>query len=201
MFELINVRYKNLLHIDKLSIKENKTTCIIGKTGTGKTTFLKLLNKMISPDEGKILYQEKNIEEIDSVILRREVVMLYQKPFVLKGDIKKNLLMGLEFSNKPLVKDDILKHSLERVMLEKNLTDNAELLSGGEKQRVALARVLLMNPKVLLLDEPTSSLDEKTSDEVMFNVLEEAKQRNVTLIIVTHSADIAQKYANEIIRL
>lgn len=201
MFLLKNVKYKNILDINNLEIKENLTTCIVGESGSGKTTLLRLLNKMISCDSGEIYYNNKPLNEIDSVILRRSVVMLPQSPAIFKGTIRDNLLMGLNFSEKPPVSDEILKTTLKTVKLNKDINDNADKLSGGEKQRLALGRILIMNPDVLLLDEPSSALDEDTENIIIEALVEYSRKNNKTLVMVTHSKSVAERFSDEIITI
>ena len=200
MFVLKNVKYKDILNIEELHIPARKITVITGKSGTGKTTLLKMLNKLISPDSGEILFKGTPLKEIDSVELRRKVVMLPQFPVVFPGNVKENLILGLKFSGKKIPHDEELRNILKFVMLEKDLNDDPEKFSGGEKQRLALARVLLMDPEVLLLDEPTSSLDEKTGIEIIKKVSNFAKNREKTLVIVTHNPEL-RKFADVLIEL
>ncbi|MTI69086.1 MAG: ATP-binding cassette domain-containing protein [Firmicutes bacterium] len=201
MFVLENIKYKDILNIKNLTIPENKITCLIGESGSGKTTLLKLLNKMISPTNGSIHYKNKAIKYIDSIKLRRNVVMLSQTPVIFKGSIKDNLLKGLNFSEKPMVNDNTLKEILSKVHLDKPLDLTAKELSGGEKQRLALGRIMLMNADVYLLDEPSSSLDENTEDIIINEFVKYIKTNNKTLIIVTHSKNIAKTYADNIIEI
>lgn len=201
MFLLKNVKYKNILDINNLEIKENLTTCIVGESGSGKTTLLRLLNKMISCDSGEIYYNNKPLSEIDSVILRRSVVMLPQSPAIFKGTIRDNLLMGLNFSEKPPVSDEILNLTLRTVKLNKDINDNADKLSGGEKQRLALGRILIMNPDVLLLDEPSSALDEDTENIIIEALVDYSRKNNKTLVMVTHSKSVAERFSDEIITI
>jgi len=147
-FQLEQVKYKDILKIDKLQIPETKITCIIGESGSGKTTLLRLLNNLISPDEGSIFYKGRNIEDIDPIQLRREVVMLPQNPTVFSGSVKDNLLIGLEFAEKDKVRDEVLSEILRLAQLDKPLSTIASTLSGGEKQRLALARIMLLEPEV-----------------------------------------------------
>jgi putative ABC transport system ATP-binding protein len=196
MYEIRNVKYKNILDIDNLKIPEKKVTSIVGKSGSGKTTLLRLLNKLISCDTGSILFKDKSLKEIDSVELRRKVIMLPQQPIIFEGSIRKNLLIGLEFSEKELLPDDRLNEILKLVHLDKSLDSEAEKLSGGEKQRVALGRVILMDPEVLLLDEPSSALDDLTEDKIIEFVANYSRDNNKTLILVTHSKDISKKYSD-----
>lgn len=201
MFDLNKVKYKNILNIDNLSIAEKKVTCIIGQSGSGKTTLLRLLNKLISCDEGEIFFNAKSLKDINSIDLRREVVMLPQVPAIFPGNIKDNLVIGLNFSEKPIPKDEQLTDILNILGLNKSLHENAEKLSGGEKQRLALGRVLLMDPKVLLLDEPSSALDESTEKTIIEQVVKYIKSNNKTLIMVTHSPKVAEDFSDNIIKI
>jgi putative ABC transport system ATP-binding protein len=201
MFILKNVKYKNILDINNLEIKENLTTCIVGESGSGKTTLLRLLNKMISCDSGEIYYNNKPLSEIDSVILRRSVIMLPQSPAIFKGTVRDNMLMGLNFSEKPAVSDEILKAALQTVKLNKDINDNADKLSGGEKQRLALGRILIMNPDVLLLDEPSSALDEDTEKIIIEALVDFSRKNKKTLVMVTHSKSVAERFSDEIITI
>jgi putative ABC transport system ATP-binding protein len=201
MFQLLGVRYKNILHVDELIIPNKKTTCIIGESGSGKTTLLKLLNKLISCDTGEILYNNLSIYKIDSVDLRRRVVMLPQSPAIFHGTVRDNLLIALKFAEKPFVSDEKLYQVLKTIQLNKALTEGTEKLSGGEKQRLALGRVILLDPEVLLLDEPSSSLDEETENSIINNLVNYAKENCKTLIMVTHSKKVADKFSDNTIQI
>lgn len=201
MFLLNKVKYKDIIDIQTLSIPEKKVTCIVGESGSGKTTLLKLLNKLISCDHGEIYYHNQLLSEINAVELRRNVVMLPQSPAIFSGSIKDNLLIGLKFAEKPLVSDDALYDVLKRVCLDKQLIEDAEKLSGGEKQRLALGRVLLLQPEVFLLDEPSSALDEDTEYTIIKSLVDYTKKNNKTLIIVTHSKKIANQFSDYIIEI
>lgn len=201
MFQIHNIKYKTILNIPDMIIESGKTTCIIGESGSGKTTLLRLLNKMISPSEGEIFYNSIQLSKIDSVKHRRNVVMLSQSPVIFEGSIKDNLQIGLKFSEKPLADDEELVSAMEIAQLDKPLEFNAEQLSGGEKQRLALARILLLDPDVLLLDEPSSALDENTADLITRALVEYSKENNKTLIMVTHSMSIAKNYSDKLFKL
>ena len=201
MFLLKDVRYKNILNINDLKIEKHQVTCIIGESGSGKTTLIKLLNKLISPDHGEIFYEHQPFTQLDSIELRRKVVMLPQSPAIFPGSIKDNLLIGLKFAEKPSVCDEKLYEILKVVNLKKELTDDAEKLSGGEKQRVALGRVILLQPEVLLLDEPSSALDEATEQMIIEALVSYARQGHKTLIMVTHSKRIAHQFSDHIIEI
>jgi putative ABC transport system ATP-binding protein len=202
MFNFENVKYKDVLDIKDLHIEKNKITCIVGESGSGKTTLLKLFNKLISPDKGEIKYMDKNLRDFDSVKLRREVVMLPQSPAIYEGSVKDNLLIGLKFSEKDEVtQEDSLMKILKEVSLNKNLQDNAEKMSGGEQQRLALGRIILLDPNVYLLDEPSSALDEETEYLVIEKMVDHVRKNNKTLIMVTHTKRIAEEFADNIVEV
>jgi putative ABC transport system ATP-binding protein len=201
IFSLKNVKYMDILNIEKLDIFQNKITCIIGESGSGKTTLLRLLNNLVSCDSGDILFMGKNINDIDPIDLRRKVVMLPQIPAIFDGNIRENLLIGLKFSEKSMVGDQELRKVMQIVECQKELTDNADKLSGGERQRLALARIMLLDPDVMLLDEPSSALDDETANIVIKNMANYAKQNNKTLVMVTHSKEIAEIYGEVIVEI
>ncbi|MCC5910619.1 MAG: ABC transporter ATP-binding protein [Clostridiaceae bacterium] len=201
MFSFKEVQYKDILNIKNLTIKKHKVTCLVGQSGSGKTTLLRLLNKLISYDSGEILYHNKPLSGINAVELRRDIVMLPQAPAIFSGSIKDNLLIGLKFSERPLPSDNQLYEVLKLVKLNKELNQDAEKLSGGEKQRVTLGRVILMKPEVLLLDEPSSALDEETEYMIIEALVNYTKENNKTLIMVTHSKKVASQFSDEIIEI
>lgn len=201
MFCLRGVRYRDILDIERLEIPEGKVTCIVGESGSGKTTLLRLLNKLISYDNGEIVYKGRSLKDIDSVELRRRVIMLPQTPVIFPGTVRDNLLIGLVFSEKPLVGEEKLLEIMEMVHLDKNFDEDAEKLSGGEKQRLALGRVLLMDPEAFLLDEPSSALDEDTEEVVIGGLVKYARERGKTVVMVTHSKQVARSFSDKIVEV
>ncbi len=201
MFHLKNVRFKNILNIKDLAIEAGKITCIIGESGSGKTTLLKLFNHLINFEQGQIYYQGKDLKALDAVNLRRKVILVPQNPVIFPGTLRDNLQIGLLFSKKEPASDQRLLEEIHKLGLYKELDDQTGTFSGGEKQRLALARVMLMDPEVLLLDEPTSALDDNTVDIVMERILDYGKSRGKTLVMVTHSRQLAQMAGHIIITL
>ncbi|TCK93264.1 putative ABC transport system ATP-binding protein [Natranaerovirga hydrolytica] len=201
MFRLNNVKYKHILAIETLEIGNQQTTGIVGESGSGKTTLVKLLNKMISPTSGDVFYEETPLKDLNSIEHRKEVTMLPQQPVIFEGSVKENLLFGIRFGEMPIPENSELMDLLKKVNLNKSLEDMADKMSGGEKQRLALARVLLLKPKVLLLDEPSSALDESTEDIIIRLVMDYAKILNMKVIMITHSMNIAKTYTEEIIEI
>jgi len=200
-FTLDGVRVRDILDIPRLEIRAGVVTGIVGKSGSGKTTLMKLLNRMITPESGTILYGETPLTKIDPVLLRRRVVMLGQTPVMFDGTVRDNLLIGLAFAEREPVADDELRRLLDLMELDKALDADASSLSGGEKQRVALARVLAMRPEVALLDEPSSALDAGTERTIIDRVVAAAREEGITLVIVTHNRLMAERIADDLIEI
>jgi len=200
MFKLVNVKYHNILNIDEMIVPKQKITCLIGDSGSGKTTLFKLLVKLISPTHGEIYFNDEPLETLHTLRHRKNVVFLSQKAHIFDQTIRDNLVIGLNYHQKKYLEEDLVD-VLKIVRLNKNLDDDAKLLSGGEQQRLALARVLLLDAPVYILDEPSSALD-TLSEEIMVEALVSfIKSREKTLIMVTHNLELANKYADQIIDL
>ena len=200
MFEVSNLKFKNILDIPFLCIN-NPITCIVGCSGSGKTTLLRMLNKLDIPDNGNISYNGNDISKMDTLKLRRQVVMLGQTPVIYSGSVEDNLQIGLYFSKRVPASISAMKESLKRVELEKCLSDSCGNLSGGEKQRLCLARIMLMDAETYLLDEPSAALDKGTEQFIIENLSKFVLENNKQLIMVTHSEQIAEKFSNSIIRI
>ncbi|MGM0370181.1 MAG: ABC transporter ATP-binding protein [Bacillota bacterium] len=201
MFFLQDVKYKDVLDISHLELSEQEVFCIVGPSGGGKTTLLKLLNNLISVDKGQVLYQNKDVEEWDPIELRRRVVMVSQKPITFTSTIAEELKVGFDLTGQQVPKQDKMIELLERMQLDKDLSAEVNQLSGGEKQRLALVRSLLLNPEVLLLDEPSSALDRATEEKVIEEIINYAAENGIILIMVTHSVSIAQNCCSKIIKI
>ena len=201
MFKLDKVRYRDIISVDDLTISSNETTCIVGESGSGKTTFLKLLNHMVNYNQGTITYRGEDLKNLDPINLRREVILLPQTPVIFPGTVRDNLLIGLAFSGRKPVDDNRLLEEMEYAGLDKRLDEEAEPLSGGEKQRLALIRVILMEPNVLLLDEPTSALDEGTELSIIEYINNYLKAKDKTLIMVTHSRELAKSMGDRMVNV
>lgn len=124
--------------------------------------------------------------------------MLSQSPVTYSGDVRDNLLMGRIFQEKEKLPDDQLQAALKSVKLDVDLSEDIANLSGGEAQRVAIARLMLCDSDIYLLDEPSSALDDLTEDFVIKTMVDMAKEKNKTIIYVTHSNSMADKYSGVI---
>ncbi|MCM8764539.1 MAG: phosphate ABC transporter ATP-binding protein [Candidatus Omnitrophica bacterium] len=186
-----------LKNID-FSVEQNRITAIMGPSGCGKTTLIRCINRMheFSPGavfSGKILLHDEDIYSINPIIVRRKIGMVFQRPNPFPTmSIYENVISGFILNGIKLKKDErdhIVVNSLQKAGLWEEVKDNLHrrgtFLSGGQQQRLCIARALAMNPDILLLDEPTSSLDPK-STLLIEQLMEELKQ-SITILIVTHN--------------
>ena len=186
-----------------LQFAAGKVYALIGNSGCGKTTLLNMIAKLESYDEGKILYKEKDIKTIKATIFfRNELGYLLQNFGLLDNEtVSSNLDLGLinrQCNRKE--KENYKKEVLARVGLSHiHLEQKVYELSGGEAQRVALAKIILKDPPLILADELTAALDPITSQEIM-KILLTMKNQNRLIIIATHNPDIWNQ-ADEVINL
>ena len=189
IFELDNLGLvspeKIILEEISLSVEAGAHLTITGPSGSGKSSLLKLLAALVSPSSGRIVYQGRDLEDLDPVTYRREVSYCFQQPVLFGQTVRDNVAFPFEIRQIPFDQERVLT-ALARLDLGPEFLDKPiKDLSGGEKQRVALVRNLLFEPKVLLLDEVSSGLDEKTKI-LLRTFLKDLHQEGVTLIEVTH---------------
>ena len=186
-----------------LDIQPGEFLALLGPSGSGKTSLLRLFTGLDSPTAGMLDYRGKSIEGWDIRLLRQQVGMVFQEPVVVAGSVRENLIIcqRWEKSIKPLSDLDLLA-TLDKVGLQSiDLQMDARSLSGGEKQRLALARVLLNQPQVLLLDEPTASLDHTLAQRIIRRVAELHREMNLTCIMVSHDPALVRRFAERVVFL
>lgn len=201
MLKLKDICVDTIIKVNDLTIEEKAVTCVIGQSGSGKSTFLRLLNNLDDPSKGEVYYQDTPFHKMDPIQLRRKITMIPQTPVIFEGTIRENLQIGLKFSEKEVASDDDLQRVMQMMELDKGVEEDAENLSGGEKQRLALARNILLDATVFLLDEPTSALDDTTASHVIQNFVDYGKQKDKTIIMVTHDQDLAKSIADHFIHM
>jgi phosphate transport system ATP-binding protein len=190
-----------------IEIEKKKITAFMGPSGCGKTTLIRCINRMHELNKeayhkGEIYLEGESIFKMEPVILRRKVGMVFQKPNPFPHlTIYENVLAGYIINGIKLKKEErdrIVEENLKKVALWDEVKDKlyskGTHLSGGQQQRLCIARTLALNPEILLLDEPTSSLDPKSTVEIE-RLLEKLKE-NVTVIIVTHNISQASRIAD-----
>lgn len=193
-----NVSYQSILHNITGSFRENKITTFIGPSGAGKTTCLKHINGLISPDSGNVFYCGENISSIDIVSLRKKIGMAFQSAPMLNGTVYDNLNLPLQIFNKKLSQERAVS-LLEMVELgEEFLSRKIKTLSGGEKSRISIARTFVSKPEVLLLDEITSSLDYTLVREIERLVMKLQREHQLTVIWITHDLAQAERVSDDI---
>lgn len=172
-------------------------TALLGPSGSGKSSLLRLLNRLSDPDSGTILFEGGDVRALDVLDLRRRAVLVPQLPAPLPGTVAANVRYGPSLCDRDAdVETCLARAGLDRAYAEREAAD----LSVGEQQRVMLARALALQPEVLLLDEPTSALDEVARDGVE-RTLAELARAGVAMILVTHDRGQAERIASEVIAL
>lgn len=191
----------NILKDISLDINPNDFIVLLGPSGAGKSTLLRLLNGLNSPTSGYLKYHDEYILDIDHKQLRKKVGMVFQSPAMISGTVKDNLVLTHKWEKHSdgfiteELNDILAKVGLNTSFLEKD----AKSLSGGEQQRIALARVLLNKPEVLLLDEPTSSLDPQLAIKILDLICKLSEDLKLTVVLVTHHHAEVEHYAKKVI--
>jgi tungstate transport system ATP-binding protein len=189
-----------LEHIN-LSINQGEIFALIGPTGAGKTTLLRIVDLLEVPGEGEICFDGMHIPRSrkQRLEMRRRISFIHQKPQVFNLSVYDNVACGLRWRGaaKSVIARKV-DHILETVKLEGYKNRNARTLSGGEAQRVALARSMVLEPEVLLLDEPTANLDPVSTARIEHLISHIARQRKTTMIMATHVMSQGQQLADRI---
>ena len=175
-----------------LDISDGEFVVITGASGSGKSTLMSVLSGLEKPDSGNILYNNEDITAMDDKQLtqfrRREVGFIFQQYYLLSHlSVDKNVKMGADLEG-----NKNYRQVIERVGLSDKLKSRPSELSGGEQQRVCIARALAKNPNYLFLDEPTGALDEATGRSVLDYIVNLQRESGFTMVMVTHNLNIAE---------
>lgn len=202
--------------VDSVSfdVSGNEVVAIIGPSGAGKSTLVACVNRLVEPTSGTISLDETDITSLsgsDLRMARRDIGMVFQEyNLVERLTVMENVLSGRlgyvstwsAFRRKFPVEDiEAARETLDRVGLDGHERDRADELSGGQRQRVGIARAIIQRPKLLLADEPTSSLDPETSHEVMRLLTEIADTEDIPILINIHEVELALAYSDRVIGL
>ncbi|EAJ9542242.1 ABC transporter ATP-binding protein [Campylobacter jejuni] len=176
-----------------LSVYEGEWLAIMGPSGSGKSTLLNILSLMDTPSSGEYILDNENLEQMDEeqkITLRREKIGLVFQQFHLIPYLNalENVMLSQYYHSS--VDEEDAKMVLEKVGLSHRLTHLPSQLSGGEQQRVCIARALINNPELLLADEPTGNLDE-ANEQIVLQTLQKLKNEGKTIVLITHNPDLA----------
>ncbi|ECP1699555.1 ABC transporter ATP-binding protein [Campylobacter jejuni] len=177
-----------------LSVYEGEWLAIMGPSGSGKSTLLNILSLMDTPSSGEYILDNENLEQMDEeqkITLRREKIGLVFQQFHLIPYLNalENVMLSQYYHSS--VDEEDAKMVLEKVGLSHRLTHLPSQLSGGEQQRVCIARALINNPELLLADEPTGNLDE-ANEQIALQTLQKLKNEGKTIVLITHNPDLAK---------
>lgn len=189
-----------------LEIKSGEVVALIGPSGTGKTTLLRTINFLEKADKGSITIDDltidnENVSEKEMIQMRRQTSMVFQNYNLFRNKtILENVMEGLVVVQKKskAEAEEIARREIERVGMIDKVDQYPVELSGGQQQRIGIARAMALQPKVMLLDEPTSSLDPERSMEVL-KVLQKVAKTGMTMVIATHEMDFAKYVSNHVV--
>lgn len=201
----MDIRFKNLkktydgktvMDLDEGIIKNGSRTAIIGPNGAGKSTFVKILAGIEKADDGQIWYGD------ETSFPQKDVTLVFQKPYLLSTTVEKNIAYPMKLRG---FDEETIEQRITELTEELNLTQfrktKAWKLSGGETQKVALARALAFKPKLLILDEPTANIDPVTTAEIEQLLIRIGAKQETTIVLITHNLAQAKRTCDEVMML
>lgn len=194
-------RLRRVVNATSLSVASGEVLAVVGPSGSGKSSLLRLFNRLLEPESGDVLFAGESIRKLEPPDLRARLPLVSQKPFLFSGSVKDNLSSSSRLRNTlpPDFTDAEAQEILDLCQVDKAWLDrDARKLSIGQQQRVCLARALFGPCQALLLDEPTSALDRPTADQMAKTFRQLAEQKNLAIVIVTHDLRVAEFCADRV---
>jgi tungstate transport system ATP-binding protein len=196
---LIQRNGRDALHIDALDIQRGETLTVVGPNGAGKSTLLLALARLLEPSQGEIIYHGTPLRQLDELEYRRKISVVFQSPLLMDMTVEQNVALGLKFRGMP--REEMREQAqqwMKQLGVETLSSRRAGQLSGGEAQRVSLARAFVLEPELLLLDEPFSALDPPTRSKLLEDLAALLKEHQRTAVFVTHNLNEAAKLSHRI---
>lgn len=190
---------RQVLAIKELNVEKGEVLAIVGPNGTGKSSLLLTLARLLLPETGVLLWQGQPFREFSALAYRRRIALVLQEPLLLDTSVFENVAIGLRYRGAGSTEiNDKVSRWLKRVGIEALRERSGSQLSGGEAQRVSLARAFVLNPELLLLDEPFSALDAPSRLRLLDDLKSILAETGTTAILITHDLKEAARLANRV---
>jgi tungstate transport system ATP-binding protein len=190
---------RQVLAIETLAVEKGEVLAIVGPNGTGKSSLLLTLARLLPPEKGELLWQGQPFNKQPALTYRRRIALVLQEPLLLDASVFENIAIGLRYRGLPSERITlIVSHWLKKLGIETLRDRPAAHLSGGEAQRVSLARAFVLNPELLLLDEPFSALDAPTRLRLLDDLKSILNETGTTAILITHDLKEAACLASRV---
>ena len=196
---LIQRNGRDALRIDSLDIKHGETLAVVGPNGAGKSTLLLAQARLLKPSDGGVIFYGSQVGRLDDLEYRRKISFVFQDPLLLDMTVEQNIALGLKFRDTP--KEEIHARVwkwIKHLGIESLAKRRASQVSGGEAQRVSLARAFVLEPELLLLDEPFAALDPPTRAKLLEDLSALLAQDHRTAVFVTHNLNEAAKLSHRV---
>ncbi len=196
---LVQRNGRDALKVASLEIEKGETLAVVGPNGAGKSTLLLALAHLIKPVDGGITFHDKPLEDWDDIEYRRKIAFVFQDPLLMDMSVQDNIALGLKFRG--VKKEDALERVIQwskAMGVDSLLKRRAGQLSGGEAQRVSLARAFVLDPELLLMDEPFSAVDPQTRAQLLKDLSKVLAEDHRTTIFVTHNLKEAGKFGDRV---